>query len=154
MEKFPDSILLICSSLFKTQDDNLIGVRTVTRKALHVLNGQRQVPIQEAVHILDNQELVICSDRITYVSLAQGQALWSETDRSKQKDLITVYGTKIKNTTPYHWNSTSIVFLLTQLSRSTKRTKKQTAIATIIKKRKTNPKQLLNLNPSGPTDIN
>ena len=91
MEKFPDSILLICSSLFKTQDDNLIGVRTVTRKALHVLNGQRQVPIQEAVHILDNQELVICSDRITYVSLAQGHALQSETDRSKQKDLIKVY---------------------------------------------------------------
>ena len=98
-------------------------------------SARRQVPIQEAVHILDNQELVICSDRITYLSLAQGQALWSETDRSKQKDLITVYGTKIKNTTPYHWNSTSIVFLLTQLSRSIERTKKQTAIATII----TNP---------------
>jgi hypothetical protein len=56
-----------------------------------MLNGQRQVPIQEAVHMLDNQELVICSDRITYVSLAQGQALQSETDKSKQKDLITVY---------------------------------------------------------------
>jgi hypothetical protein len=56
-----------------------------------MLNGQRQVPIQEAVHMVDNQELVICSDRITYVSLAQGQALRSETDRSKQKDLITVY---------------------------------------------------------------
>lgn len=41
--------------------------------------------------MVDNQELVICSDRITYVSLAQGQALRSETDRSKQKDLITVY---------------------------------------------------------------
>ncbi len=47
--------------------------------------------MQEAVHILDNQELVICSDRITYISLAQGHALRSETDRSKQKDLITVY---------------------------------------------------------------
>jgi hypothetical protein len=54
-----------------------------------MLNGQRQVPIQEAVHMLDDQELVICSDRITYVSLAQGQALQSRTDRSK--DLITVY---------------------------------------------------------------
>jgi hypothetical protein len=39
--------------------------------------------------MMDNQELVICSDMITYVSLAQGQALQSETDRSKQKDLIT-----------------------------------------------------------------
>jgi hypothetical protein len=58
---------------------------------MHMLSGQRQVPIQEAVHMLDNQELVICSDMITYVSLAQGQVLQSETDRSKQKDLITVY---------------------------------------------------------------
>ena len=65
-----------------------------------MLNGQRQVPIQEAVHILDNQELVICSDRITYVSLAQGQALWSETDRSKQKDLITVYRNQNKEHYP------------------------------------------------------
>jgi hypothetical protein len=70
------------------------------RKALHMLNGQRQVPIQEAVHILDNQELVICSDRITYVSLAQGQAVRSENDNSKQKDLITVYRHQKKNTTP------------------------------------------------------
>ncbi len=41
--------------------------------------------------MLDNQELVIFSDMITYVSLAQGQALQSEIHRSKQKDLITVY---------------------------------------------------------------
>ncbi len=52
---------------------------------------KEKVPIQEAIHMLDNQELVICSDRITYVGLAQGQALRSETDKSKQKDLITVY---------------------------------------------------------------
>ncbi len=58
-----------------TQDDNLTGVRTITKKALHMLNGQRQVPIQKAVHMLDNQEMVICSDRVTYISLAQGQAL-------------------------------------------------------------------------------
>ncbi len=56
-----------------------------------MLNGTRSVPSQEAVHMVDDQDLVICSDRITYVSLAQGQALRSETDRSKQKDLITVY---------------------------------------------------------------
>ena len=56
-----------------------------------MLNGTRSVPTQEAVHMVDNQDLVICSNRITYVSLAQGQALRSETDRSKQKDLITVY---------------------------------------------------------------
>ena len=77
---------------FRTQDDDLSGgLKAITRKALHLLNGQRQVPMQEAVHMLDNQELVICSDMITYVSLAQGQALRSETDRSKKKDVITVY---------------------------------------------------------------
>jgi hypothetical protein len=56
-----------------------------------MLNGQRQVSIQEAVHMLDDQELVICSDKITYVSLAQGQALRSETDKSNKKDVITAY---------------------------------------------------------------
>jgi hypothetical protein len=56
-----------------------------------MLNGQKQVPIQKAVHMLNNQELEICSDRITYISLAQGQALQSKSDKSKQKDLITVY---------------------------------------------------------------
>ncbi len=56
-----------------------------------MLNGEGQVPIQKAVHMLDNQELVICSDMITYVSLALGQAVRSENDKSKQKDLITVY---------------------------------------------------------------
>ncbi len=41
--------------------------------------------------MLDEQELVICSDKLVYVSLAQGQALRSETDRTKQKDVISVY---------------------------------------------------------------
>ncbi len=68
---------------FSTNEDNLTGIWTIMKKAMHMLNGQRQVPIQEAVHMLDNQELVICSDMITYVSLAQGQALQSETERSK-----------------------------------------------------------------------
>jgi hypothetical protein len=33
------------------------------------------VSMQEAVHMVDSQELVICSDMFTYVSLAQGQTL-------------------------------------------------------------------------------
>jgi hypothetical protein len=68
--------------------------------------------------MMDNQELVICSDRITYISLAQGQALQSETDKSKQKDLITVYRNQKEEHYLYHWNSTFTVFLLIQLSRS------------------------------------
>jgi hypothetical protein len=50
-----------------------------------MLSGQQQMSMQEAVHTVDNKELVICSDRTTYVSLAQGQALQSETDTSQKK---------------------------------------------------------------------
>jgi hypothetical protein len=51
------------------------GVKTITKQALHHLAGQCLVSIQEAVHMVDNQELVISSDKMTYLSLAQGQAL-------------------------------------------------------------------------------
>ncbi len=46
--------------------------------------------MQEAVHMVDNQEVVICSDKITYNSLAQGQTLQDENDKSSSKDLITI----------------------------------------------------------------
>jgi hypothetical protein len=65
-----------------------------------MLSGQQQVSMQEAVHMVDNQDLVICSDRITYVSLAQGQALQSETDKSQKIDLIMVY--RNRNEKHYH----------------------------------------------------
>jgi hypothetical protein len=52
--------------------------------------------MQEAVHMVDNQELVICSDKITYVSLAQGQTLRDENDKSSSKDLITIYRNRDK----------------------------------------------------------
>ena len=72
--------------LIRTQEDNLTGLRTITKKALHMLSGQRQVSMQEAVHMVDNQELVICSDMFTYVSLTQGQTLRYENDKSSSKD--------------------------------------------------------------------
>ena len=75
----------------RTQDDNLSGVKTITKQALHHLAGQRLVSIQEAVHMVDNQELVISSDKMTYLSLAQGQALHDERDTHAKKDLITIY---------------------------------------------------------------
>jgi hypothetical protein len=72
----------------RTQDNNLSGVKTITKQALHHLAGQRLVRIQEAVHMVDNQELVISSDEMTYLSLAQGQALCDECDTHGKKDLI------------------------------------------------------------------
>jgi hypothetical protein len=55
------------------------------------LAGQRLVSIQEAVHMVDNQELVISSNKMTYLSLAQGQALLDECDTHAKKDLITIH---------------------------------------------------------------
>jgi hypothetical protein len=49
------------------------------------------VSIQKAVHMVDNQELVISSDKMTYLSLAQGQALGDECDTHAKKDLMTIY---------------------------------------------------------------
>jgi hypothetical protein len=67
-----------------------------------MLSGQRQVSMQEAVHMVDNQELVICSDMFTYVSLAQGQTLRYENDKSSSKDLITIYRNQDKK--HYHYS--------------------------------------------------
>ncbi len=73
-----------------------------TKQALHHLAGQRLMSIQEAVHMVDNQELVISSNKMTYLSLAQGQALRDECDTHAKRDLITIYiETDIKNTTNY-----------------------------------------------------
>ncbi len=67
------------------------GVKTITKQALHHLAGQSFVSIQEAVHMVDNQELVISSNKMTYLSLAQGQALRDECDTHAKKDVITIY---------------------------------------------------------------
>jgi len=84
------------------QDDNLTGLRTIMKKVLHMLCGQQQVSMQEAVHMVDNQELVICSDKFTYISLAQGQTLQDENDKSSSKDLITIYRNRDKK--HYHYS--------------------------------------------------
>ncbi len=86
--------LAIPLPLYKTnrsQDNNLRGVKTITKQALHHLAQQHFGSIQEAVHMVDNQELVISSDKMTYLSLAQGQALCDECDTHAKRDLITIY---------------------------------------------------------------
>ena len=67
------------------------GVKTITKQALHHLAGQHLVSIQEAVHMVNNQELVISSDKMTYLSLAQGQALRDECVTHAKNDLMTIY---------------------------------------------------------------
>jgi hypothetical protein len=58
--------------------------------------------MQEAVHMVDNQELVICSDKITYASLAQGQTLQDESYKTSSKDLITIHRNRDKK--HYHYS--------------------------------------------------
>ena len=55
----------------RTQDDDMTGVNTITKKALHHFSGHRVISMQEGVHMVDDQELVICSDSMTYVSIKQ-----------------------------------------------------------------------------------
>ncbi len=74
----------------RTQDKNMSGVNTI-KQALHHLAGQSLVSIQEAVYMVDNQELVISSNKMTYLSLAQRQALRDECDTHAKKDSITIY---------------------------------------------------------------
>lgn len=66
------------------------GVRKITQKALHGLSGARQVSMQEAVHLVDDQDLVICSDTFTTLSLRQG-ALMTGKDDDKAVDIVSMY---------------------------------------------------------------
>ena len=72
------------------------GVRYITQKALHGMSAQRTVSIQEAVHMVDNQDLVICSEKFTYLSLRQGAMLTSDKDGMKKKDIVTMYRNRSK----------------------------------------------------------
>ena len=67
------------------------GVWYITQKALHGMSAQRTVSIQEAVHMVDNQDLVICSERFTYLSVRQGAMLTRNKDNEKKKDIVTMY---------------------------------------------------------------
>ena len=62
----------------------MTGVKTISKKALHHLAGHQIVSMQEAVHIVDEQELVICSGSMTYVSITQGQVLLDQQETEKK----------------------------------------------------------------------
>ena len=61
------------------------------------MSAQRTVSIQEAVHMVDNQDLVICSEKFTYLSLRQGAVLSREKDSKKKKDIVTMYQNRSKD---------------------------------------------------------
>ena len=62
----------------------------MTQKVLNSLSGQRQVSVQEAVHLMDNLDLVICSDIFTTLSLRQG-AMMTGKDDKRAKDIVSMY---------------------------------------------------------------
>ncbi len=55
------------------------------------MSAQRTVRMQESVYMVDNQDLIICSEKFTYLSLCQGAVLTSKKDGNKKKDIVTMY---------------------------------------------------------------
>ncbi len=99
-------------SIKRTKDDDMTGVNTITKKGLHHLTGHRVVIMQEGVHMVDDQELVICSDSMTYVSITQGQVLRDDTESDKKRDIITVYRNQTKNTEIFLLSNSFTEYLL------------------------------------------
>ena len=60
------------------------------------MSVQITVSIQKAVHMVDSQDLVMCSKKITYLSLREGAMLSSEKDSKKKKDIVTMYQNRSK----------------------------------------------------------
>jgi hypothetical protein len=101
------------SNLNRTQDDDMTGVKTINKKALYHLVGHQLVSMQETFHMVDKQELVICSESMTYVSITQGQVLWDELEIDKKQDIITVYWNRKKNTKIILWSNSFTASLST-----------------------------------------
>ena len=76
---------------FSAHEGNMGGVRYITQKALHGMSAQRTVSIQEAVHMVNNQDLVICLEKVTYLSLQQEAMLTSGETSKKKKDIVSMY---------------------------------------------------------------
>ena len=75
----------------------MANVRSMTQRALHGMSAQRTVSIQEAVHLVDNLDLIICSEKFTYMSLRQGATLvTNNTEANKKNDIITKYRNRSK----------------------------------------------------------
>ena len=54
------------------------------------MSAQRTVSIQEAVHLVDKRDLILCYNKITYLSVRQGAILTNEKDKKKKRDIISM----------------------------------------------------------------
>ena len=73
-----------------THEGNAGGVRHIKKKELHGMSIKRTFSIQEAVHIVDNQDLVICSKKFTYLSLHHSAMLTSK-NRARTRKMFSQY---------------------------------------------------------------
>jgi hypothetical protein len=96
----------------------MTGVKTIIKKALHHLAGHQLLSMQEAVHMVDEQEFVICSDRMTYVSITQGLVLRDEQETEKKTRFYHYIETIQKNTKISLWNNFFTASLSTPHSRN------------------------------------
>jgi hypothetical protein len=92
-------------------------MNTITKRGLHHLSSHHVISMQEGVHMVDDQELVICSDKMAYVSITQGQVLCDDTVHDKKRDIITIYRNRQKNTETYLWSNSFTGFLSIQHSK-------------------------------------
>ena len=83
-------------------------MRLITQKALHGMSAQRTVSIQEAVHMVHNQDLVISLEKFTYLSLRQGAMLHNEKETKDKKDMLRGIAIAQKSGTSSAWMSISI----------------------------------------------
>ena len=66
------------------------GTGYIIQKALYGMSAQRTVSMQEVVCVVDNQDLVVCSEKFMHLSLLQGAMLTSNKDR-KQTDIVSIH---------------------------------------------------------------
>ena len=93
--QFPD--FYISAFDFSTPEEELSELKGITKRALHTLSGQRLVMMPEAVHMIDNLDLVLCSDSISHISLAQCNAWKSRSEKAHSNDLIPMYRRRKKD---------------------------------------------------------
>jgi len=68
-------------------------VKTLVKMSLNHMTSKRLIPIQEAVHEIDRMSLTLCSEEISYVSLASCTKLRKKNE-SKPKDLVYCYANR------------------------------------------------------------
>ncbi len=82
-----------CYSHCSSSSEDIGGVNRLVKMSLNHMTSKRLIPIQEAVHEIDRMSLTLCSEEISYVSLASCTKLRKKNE-SKPKDLVYCYANR------------------------------------------------------------